>query len=177
MCSMKINLIILLFATITVYSQINSVSGGIIDGVEIPSRIPIKTIQCFSPITELLWSKTDTSSTHSNTLKLIGVLENDVFPQNCGSAIISIPGKFRIKEYNDTLYSNDKIVVIFICPGDYQYDKLKKGKTYELILSNNKNTPYGNPIESSMTKEEIDIIQNFNNGKLVWAVEWGEVRK
>ncbi|MEN9442128.1 MAG: hypothetical protein RLZ33_2205 [Bacteroidota bacterium] len=176
--SMKKNLLIIfLFANLNAFGQIFPDSIGIIDGVQIPEHKPTKSIQCYNNTTEILWDNTNTSTHISDTFKLIGVLEHDVIQLQCGIAIISISGKFKVEEYSDILYSKDEIVVLFICPGDYKYDKLMKGNTYELFVSNNKTTPYGIPLENSMTKEEIEIIKNFNNGNLVWAIEWREIRK
>ncbi|MFK7807254.1 MAG: hypothetical protein AB8F74_05560 [Saprospiraceae bacterium] len=121
---------------------------------------------------------TQTSFSQEDTLWVRGELQDDVIQNvGCGVAILSFPGKIKIEEYSDTTYYNKEIMVLFICPSDFGNDELIGGKMYEIVLSSNEENSYGTLVQNTMIREQFTQLKEFNDGNVVWAVEWKRVKE
>lgn len=102
-----------------------------------------------------------------------GVLKNNVIQEvGCGVVIVSNEGLVEIEYFNDSTYSKNQIIILFVCQKDFNFPDLIAGKSYRINVSKQQITSYGNNLKNTLPQERYNQILLFNQNNLYQAIDW-----
>lgn len=112
-------------------------------------------------------AQTDSKKENEYLLKGKLVSGFDKVTPLCGILAWATVVEFEIIEFSDFAYVKKRIPVIFRCPNRKMSRQFKRGKKYELILTDDNLTEN----EWTMLESNKDILTKYEMNKKYWFVE------